>query len=232
MSTRIETNQVSIPHPRSDSASPHQETPSGEYSGLNTLNLNHGLSTIRNLIYTRLHDDVEHYIGSDSMVISAELLAEKKAKIAIEGFLIAESAVYARSKNLLEESQRYAMWLAELRLGERFQESHLKSRLEYYLAQSDEQRRLAFMQTIERASPNARRAPLVLFRLIPLAARIVTAVAFGQILDANELRNQQVQFLPSIAYCHECHGKPLENGEKCKVCGNPIWSFQWLTTEI
>ena len=77
--------------------------------------------------------------------------------------------------------------------------------------------------------PRARHIRLVLFRLYPLAVRIVTDVAFGDHFRANELRNQQLALLPAIADCHECHGKTLDNGEKCRTCGNPVWLYEWLT---
>jgi hypothetical protein len=97
------------------------------------------------------------------------------------------------------------------------------------LEKDDDQRRLSFSGHLEHAYPEARRAPLVLYRLFPLSVGIATALAFSAPLDANELRNQQMFWLPSIQDCHECHGAPLENGEKCRVCGNPVWSHRWLT---
>ena len=72
-------------------------------------------------------------------------------------------------------------------------------------------------------------APLVIYRLLPLGVRIIVAVAFGDHLRAGETRNEQTALLPVIADCHECHGRPLDNGERCHRCSNPLWGFDWLT---
>ena len=71
--------------------------------------------------------------------------------------------------------------------------------------------------------------PLVLFQLLPLAVRIVTALAFGDHACARDARNSQVAHLPSIRYCRQCRGEVLENGEQCEQCGNPLWEYKWLT---
>jgi hypothetical protein len=87
-----------------------------------------------------------------------------------------------------------------------------------------------FSSALERALPEARKAPLVIYRLYPRAVRIATAIAFGDALRAQEIRSEQISFLPIIADCHHCHGAPLENGESCVDCGNPLWKIKWLNT--
>ncbi|MFO7908116.1 MAG: hypothetical protein R6U98_36080 [Pirellulaceae bacterium] len=64
-----------------------------------------------------------------------------------------------------------------------------------------------------------------------MSVRIVTAIAFGKHMDAAEIRNRQTFWLPAIGDCPECHGRPLDNGEECSVCGNPIWRYRWLCAE-
>jgi len=68
----------------------------------------------------------------------------------------------------------------------------------------------------------------VLFRLVPLAVQIVTALAFGDRDAASQLRKQQRTILPAIADCHECRGKVLPCDRQCPTCGNPLWKYQWL----
>ena len=72
-------------------------------------------------------------------------------------------------------------------------------------------------------------APLVLFRLLPPAVQIVTARAFGDRKTADELRSQQAALLPSISDCRQCGGIVLGDSEQCPKCGNPLWTYEWLT---
>ena len=95
----------------------------------------------------------------------------------------------------------------------------------------EDELRLGFSRNLENVFPEARLAPLILYRLFPLSVRIVTAVAFGHHLDAAELRNRQAFWLPAITDCHDCHGRPLDNGDECVVCGNPLWTYQWLCAD-
>ncbi len=81
-----------------------------------------------------------------------------------------------------------------------------------------------------RVVSESRRAPLVLFRLMPLAVEIVTTLAFGDSPKAAQLRNRQTVLLPAILDCHHCRGKLLDNGEQCPECGNPLWQFDWLSS--
>jgi hypothetical protein len=192
--------------------------------------LSDGLSTLRNLLFTRIHQDVELKIGVDSMLLPVSpLKSEQAAKLEIELFEIAESASRAQARGYVKDRDWYLPWLSRLRLGADAEDSRVALRLKRYLEKDDDARRLSFSGHLEHAYPEARRAPLVLYRLFPLSVGIATALAFGAPLDANELRNQQMFWLPSIQDCHECHGSPLENGEKCRVCGNPVWTHRWLT---
>jgi hypothetical protein len=106
-----------------------------------------------------------------------------------------------------------------------------RRRIRHYLAMSDDELRLSFSRNLETVFPEARLAPLILYRLFPLSVRIVAAIAFGNHLDAAELRNRQTLWLAAIGDCHECHGRPLDNGDQCAVCGNPIWSYHWLCAD-
>jgi hypothetical protein len=97
-----------------------------------------------------------------------------------------------------------------------------------YDQQNDGQRRRMFSSFLEQAFPEARKAPLIIYRLLPRAVWIVTALAFGDALRAREVRGEQISYLPIIGDCHYCHGLPLENGETCVECGNPLWKIKWL----
>jgi hypothetical protein len=63
-----------------------------------------------------------------------------------------------------------------------------------------------------------------------LSAKAATAIAFGDSLGAGQIRNDQVRIHPLIEDCRECHGIPLDNGEYCSECGNPVWKFEWLNS--
>ena len=89
---------------------------------------------------------------------------------------------------------------------------------------------MAFSNILAAALPEASRAPMILLKLLPLAVQAATAQAFGKSADAMQWRHEQNGNPAGIADCHHCHGILLENGEQCEMCGNPLWTFEWLTS--
>jgi hypothetical protein len=180
-----------------------------------THSLVYGLNTLRNLLFQRIHEDVEANYGHDSMLLPISVEAsERVAKCEIETYQIAVTALTIQERGFLRSDVKwFVKWLAELRL------------------MSEDAQRLDFSRHLETVFPEASRAPLILYRLFPLSIRIVSAVAFGHHLEAAELRNRQTFWLPAIGDCHDCHGRPLDNGEQCPVCGNPIWTYHWLCAD-
>ena len=114
-------------------------------------------------------------------------------------------------------------------MGEALAETHYGKRLNDYLAMEPDVRRLEFSRVLQKLMPETAKAPLILFRLFPLAVRIVATVAFGDHFAASELRNQQTRWQPAVADCLECHGRVLDNGDRCPTCANPLWEYVWLT---
>ncbi len=192
-----------------------------------------GLNTLRSLLFQRIHHDVEENVGQDSMLLplSAEQ-SERTAKNEIESFQVSVAALAAADRHYIScDTKWFVSWLAKMRMDDAVNDTKWRRRIRHYLAMSDDELRLSFSRNLENVFPEARLAPLILYRLFPLSVRIVTAVAFGNHLDAAELRNRQMLWLPPISDCHECHGRPLDNGETCSVCGNPIWAFSWLCAD-
>jgi hypothetical protein len=191
-----------------------------------------GLNTLRNLFYTRAYSDVVNVFGTDSIMVPVSATqTEAKAKAEIDLYLIVESAAEARSTNLVGDGDDwYLHWLARLRLGEAA-EAAIAPRLLQMAAKGPDERRRSFSVVLERTLPEASRAPLIVYRLLPLAAAIVTSMAFGDANRAAETRKRQRALLPGIGDCQQCRGNLLENGEKCQQCGNPFWKYQWLTAE-
>jgi len=190
-----------------------------------------GLNVLRDSLYLRVHRDVEKIIGTDSMWMPlSEMKSEAQTKIEIELYQIAEShATVQEHKYLSTEDDWYLRWLMRLRLGEVQVARDHAERFDKYLSKTPDDRRLLFTDVLGSVLPESEQAPLVLFRLVPQAVRIVTALAFGDHGRASEARNQQTACLPAITYCQQCQGKVLENGEQCRGCGNPLWKFDWLT---
>ncbi len=150
-------------------------------------------------------------------------------KIEIELYQVAVSAAAVCRGDYADGGPEWFwQWLARLRLGPSQPDERVVQRVQCYLAKTPDQRRLTFTDVMARALPESRRAPLVLFRLMPLAVEIVTALAFGDSSQATEVRQRQVAVLPAISDCEQCRGKLLENGEQCPECGNPLWLFDWL----
>jgi hypothetical protein len=192
-----------------------------------------GLGLLADQFLIRVHVDVQRNFGTDSMLMpTSAIKTEEKAKTEIELFQVCEAVAHAREgKYVAGHDEWFLAWLSELRLGEQASADASKHRLAQYGARSAEDRRRVFSTLLERTLPEASRAPLVLYRLFPLAVDIVTALAFGDCARAQEARKRQQAILSGIADCSTCHGSVLDNGEKCSQCGNPVWKYDWLTAE-
>ena len=190
-----------------------------------------GLDVLRDSLHFRVHLDVQKVVGVDSMFLPASKIdAQRRARTEIELYQMAESAATVGECGYVSTADDwYLSWLARLRLGDAHDAPEHVERLEDYLGKTSDQRRLAFTDVLADVLPDSRRAPLVLFRLLPPAVRIVTALAFGDHVRAREARSSQATHLPAIDYCRRCRGEVLENGERCEQCGNPLWEFKWLT---
>jgi len=191
-----------------------------------------GLSMLRDLLFTRIHGDVETLFGLDSMLMPASSLkSEANTKTEIEIYQIAESTTDAAANRCVTADTWYMEWLGRLRLGDAIASPAVAQRLALYRSKSADDRRRIFSSQLQKVHPEAVRAPLVMYRLVPLAISIITALAFGDHPRAEETRKRQVTWLASIADCHACHGRLMDIGEECPQCGNPIWKYNWLTAD-
>jgi hypothetical protein len=193
-----------------------------------------GLTHLRDLFMVRAHDDVEQEYGADSMVATSLANMQRQtrtAKIEIEAYscIVVDDEV-TENGHVNKADQWFLDWIFRLRLGEGCR-SVVDKRVGYYSSRTNEERRLKFVSLLQRTMPQSARAPLVLFRLFPRSVRVSAAVAFGDPLRAQELRAEQIRFLPAIGDCHECHGRVLDNEEICRCCGNPVWNFTWLLSD-
>lgn len=193
--------------------------------------LNNGLGVLGDTLFVRLHADVERRIGTDSMLMPvSEATTAVAAKREIEIYHVAQCAVAARQRPFLAAGDEWFVeWLVSLRLEAAPLEQPLKARLFDYLARSDDGRQMAFTNMLAKILPESTRAPLVLFTLYPLAVTLAVAQAFGDEPGAEAVRRRQASILPAIHDCSECRGRVLENGEKCRICGNPLWTSEYLT---
>ena len=191
-----------------------------------------GLNMLRSVTFRRVHQDVQVEYGMDSMLIPVSLeKSERQTKTEIELFQIAEATKAAKDNEYVAfDDDWFAEWLTRLRLADEAGSEANQNRLASYFAQSTSERRLAFSDVLAEVFPESRRAPLVMFRLLPRAVRIVVSLAFGDHLTATELRSRQILHLPAIEDCQDCDGLVLDNGERCDRCGNPLWNYQWLTS--
>jgi hypothetical protein len=192
-----------------------------------------GLTLLADLLYSRLHEDVERLVGSDSMLMPvSELKARQATKAEIAVYQVAESKVAVGNLGLLGPGDEwYVPWLARLTLGEFGAHAKVTARLTAYLAATPRKRQLAFTNVLVKVLPESSRAPLVLFDLFPLAIHLATAIACVSPGGASDLRHQQLALQPAIGDCQKCRGQILENGLECPVCGNPLWKHEWLVAE-
>ena len=188
-----------------------------------------GLTALRESLFRRLLESDKGSV-KDAMLLPTSLVrALLMAAEELVACLIADSVVAAARFALVKEVRPwYVSWLTAMRLEAWAPLSDIPKRVAGYLDNSADERRLDFSDILVRVVPEARRAPLVLFRLLPTTAQIATVQAFGDQKAAETLRREQVKILPSIGYCKRCQGKLLGDGKKCPVCGNPLWSFEWL----
>jgi hypothetical protein len=191
-----------------------------------------GLNMLRNVTFRRVHDDVQQTFGLDSMLIPlSPEKSERETKTEIELYQVVEATEAAEDREYVRrDDDWFADWLARLRVGDEASSEACQNRLSSYFAQSTDERRLAFSDVLAEVFPESRRSPLVMFRLLPRAVHIVVSLAFGDHLTATELRSRQILHLPAIEDCQDCSGLVLENGERCRRCGNPLWNYQWLTS--
>ena len=189
-----------------------------------------GLGLLRDLFYDRMHFDVEENLGKDSMLVPVSELRTRNATIAeIEVFQVVESAVAASEYGFTKpDGDWYLQWLGQLRLGESLSDPKTFAQIAEYQSKTPDARRLALTDVLLKVLAESRRAPLVLFRLVPLAVHVATAVAFSDHGRASELRGRQIACLPAITDCHKCRGAVMDDDEMCDVCGNPLWRFEWL----
>jgi hypothetical protein len=193
--------------------------------------LANGLTILRESLYLRVHEDVERQIGVDSMLSPvSELKTEHQVITEVETCQAVESTIAARDAGYVKRAEEwYLPWLLWFRLGDRGRTPEVVERGKLYLSKSADDRRLAFWDALSHILPESRRAPAVLFQLIPLSVRLLTASAFGDHGNAAAVRKQQMAILPAIGDCRECRGKVLECAEQCRACGNPLWKYEWLT---
>jgi hypothetical protein len=195
--------------------------------------LGDGLTVLRDSFFNRVHGDVEKEFGLDSMLLPVAVLkSEANTNLEIEIYQTVEAALALQENRYVASDGGWLMnWLARLRLAESAESPAVVQRMAFYAERSADDRRRSFLTRLQQVLPEAGRAPLVMFRLFPLAISIAVALAFGDHPRAEETRKRQVTWLPSIADCHSCHGRLLENGEKCQHCGNPFWKYDWLTAD-
>ncbi|MBI3463557.1 MAG: hypothetical protein HY000_10940 [Planctomycetes bacterium] len=195
--------------------------------------LGDGLKTLRDLFFSRVHRDVEQAFGVDSMLAPiAQMRTEDAAKTEIDLYQITESAAHAHAQRYVHTDDDWCLkWLGRLRLGAAVDAPEMAHRLSRYAAKGPDDRRRSFSVMLERTLPDARRAPLILYRLLPLAVAIATDLAFNNHAGAAEMRKRQIALLPGIRDCHHCHGAVLDVAEKCQQCGNPMWKHDWLTAD-
>jgi hypothetical protein len=186
---------------------------------------------LRDAFYLRIHRDVQQTLGNDSMLMPVSVLkAEQQTAEEIEIYQTAEAAAAMVRHGYVADAGDWCLsWLAKLRLEDRASDSTVQASLRGHYAQTSEQRALTLTNTLAAVLPQSMKAPLVLFRLMPLAVELATALAFDDRKTAAALRREQLSLLPPISYCQDCHGEVLPQGQQCQVCGNPLWKYKYLT---
>ncbi|MEN6458898.1 MAG: hypothetical protein ABFC63_08200 [Thermoguttaceae bacterium] len=192
--------------------------------------LKDGLVLLQELLYSRLHGDVQRNVGKDSMLVPiSELKTQLQVRTETALFEIVESRAAAAAMNAIGPADDwYLQWLGHLLLGEALLDANALERLVEYGPKSPQRRLLTFTDVLAHVLPESRQAPLILFTLFPLSVQIATVAAFGDVARAGQLRHQQLEQQPAIEDCSVCKGRPLKVGKQCPKCGNPLWKHEWL----
>ena len=190
-----------------------------------------GLTQLRDLLIRRLLDDVVRIV-TDSMLAplsgSQKMTQIERASHEIDAYATVVVADEVTQGGYLGGPDEWLLdWTIQLRADDGH-ESDLKRIADPYSDLPDKDRRLRLASKLQRAVPESIRAPAVLYHLFPLSVRIVAATAFGNSVRAEQLRSEQMELLPAIGDCGDCHGRVLGNGKNCGQCGNPLWNFAWL----
>jgi hypothetical protein len=194
--------------------------------------LQSGLMQLRDLLADRLHIDVERNFGVDSMVapisLKHELSQLRSAEEATAAFAAVLVADESAARGFVDRADEWMIdWVLQLQFGDAGAALR-RDQADPYRPLTETARRMRFVSVLQRAVPESLRTPPVIFLLFPLAVRIVAAMAFGDEPRANALRAEQANLLAVIRDCHECRGRVLANEERCRCCGNPLWTFAWL----
>jgi hypothetical protein len=189
------------------------------------------LALLQDLLYLRLHGEVQQKIGQDSMLMPvSELKAQLAAKTETALYQAAEARAEAIELGVVAaDDDWFGRWLCRLLLGEA--EAEELERLLAYAKQPDRQRLLSFTDVLAKVLPQSGQAPLILFNLYPLSVRISAALAFGDRPRAEQLRRQQLEMQPALSDCTVCRGQLLNTGKQCPQCGNPVWTHKWLVAD-
>jgi hypothetical protein len=190
-----------------------------------------GLTILRELMRTRLREDVEENFGLDSLQLpTSPVESERRLDREIALFQAAVASLHARDRKYVAADALWlAEWLIRIQEHEALDAPEGGERLSQYLGLSRQEQRSLFTNAITKILPAASRAPLVLFRLFPVGVRVVTATALGDERGAEELRGQQRAILPAIDDCPQCHAAVLPAGQVCPACSNPLWGYRYLT---
>ena len=142
-------------------------------------NLAAGMIILRDILYFRLHQDVERLVGEDSMYMPvSESRSQRRTKSDIELFQIAESTSAAKDPRSGVDVDWYLAWVTRYHRSPSPGQGN-NAQLNSYLGQAPDARRLAFTDVLTKVLPESRRAPLVLFRLFPMAVQLATFLALG-----------------------------------------------------
>jgi hypothetical protein len=191
-----------------------------------------GLTTLRNLLCVRIWGDVEKHFGVDSMCVPVSAAkARVQAYQEIEAYQIAEAvAVMGELRYASASADKLTAWLAVLLRKSSEPDAVLCRRVAEYAAVNADGRTRLLMDALAKIVRESIHSPLVLYQLLPWCVRVAVASAFGDSTAAEAARRRQVQILPSISDCRQCRGWVVDCAEPCTVCGNPLWTFDWLSS--
>lgn len=192
--------------------------------------LDQGLTLLRERVLERAQADVKRNIGTDSFwgQQAEPAMQYRVAAAHVELYYAFECAAAAERWGYVPApGDWFLSRLIALRVGP-LDVHGIDRQRERYASLDEAPRRLDFTDVLMRVLRESSRTPLVLFRLLPLAVHIATALAFDDRPNAEQLRIAQAAILPAISDCVDCRGQVLDNGQSCPKCGNPIWIFEWL----
>ena len=192
--------------------------------------LDSGLLVLRDLLYGRLHYDVEQIVGMDSMLIPlSEAKAQRATKAQIEIYQVVESAWSVQERQYVSSNDWYVDWLTRFRLGEMAAKEKIQNEIAAYRGMKPDGRRLAFTDVLMRVLPESRKRRWSCSSWCPWQSKSPRRWPSETILRRRNCGSSRDRSCPPSPTAPRATAPCWTTADFCDTCSNPMWTYKWLT---